>query len=147
MKAIRTAYEALTLLVLAGVPAGLCVATQGLRVQPLETVMVDLGEGEVTLQDVVSWGPRVLWVDARPDDAFAENHVPGALPLTFENWEVQLFDLLDVVQAEQRLVVYCGSASCGTSREVAVRLREVIGSVASVYVLHGGWDVLKGFSP
>ena len=40
---------------------------------------------------------------------------------------------------EKRVVVYCSSESCGSSREVARRLREEA-RLKDVFVLEGGWE-------
>ncbi|PYK22407.1 MAG: hypothetical protein DME56_01170, partial [Verrucomicrobia bacterium] len=35
----------------------------------------------VTVDQARAWGDTAIWVDARPDDEFARDHVPGALSL------------------------------------------------------------------
>ena len=35
----------------------------------------------VTVTQARAWGENAIWVDARPDNEFARDHVPGALPL------------------------------------------------------------------
>jgi hypothetical protein len=43
------------------------------------------------------------------------------------------------------VVVYCSSEACGTSRQVADRIRKLdLGP--KVKVLFGGWDAIKGSS-
>ena len=69
--------------------------------------------------------------------------MPGALPLGPGSWDDQLFGVLEAIEPGRRVVIYCESVSCGTSREVADRLREVLGDAAEVYVLHGGWDAWR----
>ena len=98
---------------------------------------------EVSVRRAVALGEGVLWVDARPEGRFAAERVPGALPLTLGGWDNQLFDVLDAVVPGEPVVVYCESVSCGTSREVADRLRGVLGDAAEVYALHGGWDAWR----
>jgi hypothetical protein len=34
----------------------------------------------VTVTLARTWGENAIWVDARPDNEFAQDHVPGALP-------------------------------------------------------------------
>jgi hypothetical protein len=46
------------------------------------------------------------------------------------------------IAAAQRVVIYCGDENCGTSRQVAERIRKLdLGP--QVLVLNGGWRALK----
>jgi rhodanese-related sulfurtransferase len=96
---------------------------------------------EVTLAAARAWGRSVLWVDARPDADFAHAHIPGALPLNEDRWDELLPGILDQWQSQSspKVVVYCSSLSCQTSREVARRLREEV-NLPNVFVLQGGWE-------
>lgn len=96
----------------------------------------------VTVEQAKAWGDNVLWLDARPNEQFAEAHYPAALPLNQEHWNEMLPPIFAAWKPEKRIVVYCGSESCGTSREVAQRLRDEA-HWENVYVLTGGWDVLR----
>src|SRR5438093_8036697 len=40
----------------------------------------------VTVAQAHAWGENVIWVDARPDEEFAHDHVPGALSLNEDRW-------------------------------------------------------------
>ena len=40
------------------------------------------------------------------------------------------------------VVVYCGDENCGTSQQIARRIRD-LGMGADVHVLHGGWRTLQ----
>jgi rhodanese-related sulfurtransferase len=94
---------------------------------------------EVTLPAARAWGRSVLWVDARPDADFVRAHIPGALPLNEDRWDELLPPLLDQWDTTRKVVVYCSSLSCQTSREVARRLREQV-NLPNVFVLQGGWE-------
>ena len=37
----------------------------------------------VTVDQARAWGDSSIWVDARPDEDFARDHVPGAASFTF----------------------------------------------------------------
>jgi rhodanese-related sulfurtransferase len=52
------------------------------------------------------WGD-VLWVDAQSAAAYGRSHIPGALPLSEENWDVQFESILARWTPENRIVVYC----------------------------------------
>jgi rhodanese-related sulfurtransferase len=110
----------------------------------------------VTVAQARSWGSEAIWIDARPDDQFASEHVPGALQLNEDRWNELLPQMLAAYSPEKRVVVYCGSEGCGASREIARKLRDEAQSLANspdvtmsnlgkalkknVFVLEGGWE-------
>ena len=83
-----------------------------------------------------------IWIDARPQGEFESEHVPGALLLNEDRWNELLPQVLAVWAPEKRLIVYCSSESCGSSREIAHRLRKEAG-LTNVFVLEGGWEAWK----
>lgn len=94
---------------------------------------------EVTLEQARDWGDTVLWLDARPDAQFNEDHIPTALSLNEDRWNELLPQALAAWSPGKRVVVYCSSQSCEASHEVALRLREEA-QLKDVFVLHGGWE-------
>ena len=92
-----------------------------------------------TVAQARAWGENVIWVDARPDEDFARDHVPGALSLNEDRWNELLPQFLATWSPEKRVVVYCSSQSCNASREVARRLRDEA-QLKNVFVLQGGWE-------
>ena len=93
----------------------------------------------VTVTQARAWGENAIWVDARPDNEFAGDHVPGALPLNEDRWNELLAQFLAAWSPEKKVVVYCGSEGCNASREVARRLRKEA-QLPNVFVLEGGWE-------
>ncbi len=93
----------------------------------------------VTVAQAKSWGDSTLWIDARPDEEFARDHVPGALQLNEDRWNELLPQMLAAWSPEKRIVVYCSSQSCGSSREIAQRLRTDT-ALPNIFVLAGGWE-------
>jgi rhodanese-related sulfurtransferase len=93
----------------------------------------------VTVDRAHAWGNAAIWVDARPDDEFARDHVPGALSLNEDRWNELLPQVLATWSPGKRVVVYCSSLSCNASREVARRLRKEA-QLSDVFVLEGGWE-------
>ena len=83
-----------------------------------------------------------IWIDARPQEEFEREHVPGALLLNEDRWNELLPQVLALWAPEKRVVVYCSSESCGSSREIAHRLRKEAG-LTNVFVLQGGWEAWK----
>ena len=100
---------------------------------------LDRSSEMVNLDQVQSWGTNAIWVDARPDNEFEQDHVPDAIPLNEDRWNELLPTLLARWSLEKKIVVYCSSQSCNASREVARRLRDEAG-LKDVFVLQGGWE-------
>ena len=93
----------------------------------------------VTVAQARAWGGNAIWVDARPDNEFARDHVPGALSLNEDRWGELLPQFLAEWSPEKKIVVYCSSQGCNASREVARRLRTEA-QLKNVFVLKGGWE-------
>ena len=93
----------------------------------------------VTVDQAHTWGANAVWVDARPDDEFARDHVPNALSLNEDRWNELLPQFLAAWSPGKKIIVYCSSVGCNASREVARRLRKEA-QLPDVYVLKGGWE-------
>lgn len=98
-----------------------------------------LAPGEVALSTAQSWKNKVLWLDARSEKDFRENHIPGAILLNEDDWDALLSKVLDAWDKDKIIVVYCSSRGCHASHEVARRLREEV-RLPQVHVLKGGWE-------
>ena len=85
------------------------------------------------------WGENALWVDARPDEEFARDHVPGAVSLNEDRWNELLPQFLATWSPGKKVVVYCSAEGCDLAREVAERLRKEA-QLKDVFVLDGGWE-------
>jgi rhodanese-related sulfurtransferase len=92
-----------------------------------------------TVAQARAWGENVIWVDARPEEEFAQDHVPEALSLNEDRWNELLPQFLVAWSPGKKVVVYCSSLSCNASREVARRLRREA-QIPDVFVLEGGWE-------
>ena len=104
----------------------------------------ELGEGEICLADVAG---DVLWVDARSRAEWMESGIEGSVlwnldPREDES-EMEAGVAIRMAAGAELVVVYCGSESCGTSRQIAERIRR-LGLGLPVKTLHGGWDALEG---
>lgn len=93
----------------------------------------------VTVAQARAWGENVIWVDARPDEEFARDHVPGALSLNEDRWNELLPQFLAAWSPGKKVVVYCSAESCDLAREAAERLRKEA-QISDVFVLEGGWE-------
>ena len=123
-------------------------ATYWVKGPPERSVRCDpakLQPDEVCLERVMrEWQGRVLWVDARPRGEWQRNGMPGALLWNLDpNENMQAFEaevagrMLDGT----KVIVYCDNENCGTSRQVAGRIKTLqLGN--EVFVLYGGWRAL-----
>ena len=93
----------------------------------------------VSVDEARALGGNAIWIDARPDNEFARDHVPGALSLNEDRWNELLPQFLAVWSPEKKVVVYCSAEGCDLAREVAERLRKEAG-LTDVFVLDGGWE-------
>jgi rhodanese-related sulfurtransferase len=98
---------------------------------------------EIDLKTAARWGKNTLWVDARPRAEFERGHIPGAVLLNEEEWERQIDAFLDAWRHDLKVVVYCSSASCDASHEVASRLKTEAPQIMNVFVLKGGWETWR----
>jgi rhodanese-related sulfurtransferase len=105
---------------------------------PLPWAEPELAAGEIHLVDARALD--VIWIDARSEAAYQSDHIPGAILLNEEHWESGILELMGtwLMQAKP-IIVYCSSESCGTSKQIADRLREALPD-AEIYSLKGGWD-------
>ncbi|KAB2642108.1 MAG: rhodanese-like domain-containing protein [Verrucomicrobia bacterium] len=100
---------------------------------------------EVCLERVMrEWQGRVLWVDARPRSDWQRNGLASAAL-----WNLDASENMQTFEAEvaarmidsPRVVVYCNNENCGSSRQVAERIKTLrLGN--EVFVLYGGWRAL-----
>ena len=133
---LRAVRQALLLIALACLPAiGQAIyfrdkVSWQSPIPPSELVGVDQAR---------AWGDSAIWVDARPDEEFARDHVPGAVSLNEDRWNESLPQFLPKWSPEKQVVVYCSAQSCNAAREVAKRLRDEA-QLKNVFVLQGGWE-------
>jgi len=93
----------------------------------------------INVEQARGWGDVVIWVDARPADEFARDHVPGAFSLNEDRWNELLPQFLANWSPDKKVVVYCSAESCNAARDVAKRLRDEA-QLQNVFVLQGGWE-------
>ena len=87
---------------------------------------------------------NVLWVDARSRDEWQKNGYPNSILWNLDPKEDALkmeADAAMKIGDYKRVVVYCSSQACGTSREVAKRIRK-LDFGPEVKALHGGYPAL-----
>lgn len=110
------------------------------RAPALYLVQEPLRNDEVSMQVIQErWKGDVLWIDARIQEQYDAEHIPGALLLNEQKFEQQLVTYLDILQTNSKpIVVYCSAAKCDASRHVLERLKQVL-PIENAFVLKGGW--------
>lgn len=105
-------------------------------------------EDEATLERVTGeWQNRVIWLDARPDEQFLQEHIPGARPLNEQQFDSQLVELFDLLQtAEVPVILYCSGERCEAARRVRERLLQIV-PIERCFILKGGWPAWKAAQP
>ncbi len=111
-----------------------------------------LPPGRVCLDTLQAQGlDRVIWIDARSESDYEINHImlsdnrafpirPGA---RFESLADAAIDrLVSAAERGEKVVVFC-TRECTSAEEIADRLRGLGMIDAPIYVLEGGWEVLK----
>ena len=93
----------------------------------------------VTVDQAKAWSDNALWIDARPGNEFAADHVPGALSLNEDHWNELFPAFRERWSPEKKIVVYCSAESCNLAKDVAKRLRDEA-QLQNVFVLKGGWE-------
>jgi rhodanese-related sulfurtransferase len=99
-----------------------------------------LAEDELVMEQVQNdFGDQVLWLDARPTEQYEAAHLPGAKPLNEQGFDAQLFELIELLQTNEKpIVIYCGGERCEASRKIKQRLLDAF-PLENVWVLKGGW--------
>lgn len=107
----------------------------------------NLEEGEICLADVEG---NVLWVDARSRGEWEENGLDGSVLWNLDPKEdvngMESGAVTAIAAGVDLVVVYCSSEACGTSKQIADRIR-ALDLGPPVKTLRGGWDALRDSNP
>jgi len=88
-------------------------------------------------------GEPVLWIDARSRREFEKGHLADAILLNTDEWGDLMYQHQNRLQKAMGhpIIVYCDGSGCQKSKEIAERLRELLG-LDPVFVLKGKWRKL-----
>lgn len=104
----------------------------------------ELKADEICLQSIPK-NLEIVWIDARSRKDWQQNGLAGSLLWNLDsNEDMQAFEAEVAMKAALHpyAIVYCDDVQCGTSRQIAERIRKLdLGT--EVYVLHGGWRALN----
>jgi rhodanese-related sulfurtransferase len=139
--------QAVILLALAAVAAAVTYHFHP-RAPALYLSQAPLRDDEVNLAQIQErWQGKVIWLDARPADIFAQGHIPGAHLLNEQGFMEQLMEITDILQTtDQPVIIYCGGEKCEASRTIRKKLLEFV-PLEECYVLQGGWPAWKAAQP
>ena len=114
------------------------------RAPSLYLVEEPLRNDEVSMKVIQErWQGKVLWIDARIQEQYDAEHVPGAVLLNEQHFEEQLFGLLDTLQTNTKpIILYCNAAKCDASRKILEHLKRML-PIENAFVLKGGWNAWK----
>jgi rhodanese-related sulfurtransferase len=123
---LKSVRDAVLILLCAAVPAAAMYSLKS-QIPPAKVIATPIGED-------------VLWIDARSEEDFAKEHIPGALSLNEKNWEHALPRLFETWQPPRPIIVYC-AAGCRASAKIAAKLTEL--GIEPVRVMEGGYEEWK----
>jgi rhodanese-related sulfurtransferase len=104
--------------------------------------VLELATDEITIEMALEFPSDTIILDARSPKEFSESRIANAINLSEENFEEQVGVFLDVWNPDSKIIVYCSSSSCSSSRNIANRLRDEF-QIKNVYVLKGDWREWK----
>jgi len=86
---------------------------------------------------------EAVFVDARPEDEFANAHVPGAVSVPFQSLEDHFPTLGKLLDSGKDLVVYCSNRECDDALFLATELQAMGAERLVLYV--DGFDLWKEY--
>jgi rhodanese-related sulfurtransferase len=146
----RSLLQAITIILLSGVFG---LAVNGLRADGIP--LVERWQEKVLNEQLTGGLPAVslkeakeahakgdaLFVDARDAAFYEEGHIPGALSLPVQDFEMVFPRLKEQLLAAPRLITYCDSASCEMSVELTEKL--LFAGFNQVEIFTGGMQQWK----
>jgi len=82
-------------------------------------------------------GSHIIF-DARSLADYEEGHLPGAMPLPFEEVNEQFIQYQDILFPEQPIMTYCSGKDCDDALELGIYLRKQ--GFTNLVLYLGGWD-------
>lgn len=87
-------------------------------------------------RNLMAGGAKVL--DARPEEEFAEGHIPGAMLFDYYELGRYMEEVLPLLSREERIVVYCSGRECDDAELLARELYTL--GFTRLYVYKGGYE-------
>ena len=80
---------------------------------------------------------QAVFIDARPEAAYLEGHIRGALCLPWQEAEDRCFEMIEQIPPEKHIITYCDGATCDLCDKLAVFLCDL--GFDKVSALPNGW--------
>ncbi len=141
------------LVLLLGLALG--VAVNGIRPQGLSwaqdwsaTKAAAVPEDElITAEEALALHGKahVIFIDARPAEAFAQGHVPDAVSLPYDPFATDLSERIARLPPDKTFIVYCDGVGCPLGNDLAQLMR--LDGLERVLVMSeglGGWKAAGG---
>ncbi|MBK1792339.1 rhodanese-like domain-containing protein [Persicirhabdus sediminis] len=148
MNPVKTILQACAITIAALIVTAALWFTLG---EPERTIPCDpatLSQPEICLQTVINdWAnENVLWVDARLYKEWQTDGMPDSVLLSTDDeehdYETLLGEAAERIITADRVVIYCKTTGCGTSKAIANKL--IADQMnPNCYALHGGWQALQ----
>lgn len=101
-----------------------------------------MGTQVMPRQALSLWGkPDIVFLDARSSEAFAREHVPGAVNLPYDPFAPDLAERIAALPKTRMYIVYCDGVGCPLSSDLAQLMR--LEGLDRVLVLAGGIEEWK----
>lgn len=81
---------------------------------------------------------RHIVFDARPAADYDAGHIPGALPLPYEEFDLQFEPYAGILTPQQAILSYCSGVECDDALLLLVQLRGL--GFTNVVLFAGGWE-------
>ncbi len=82
---------------------------------------------------------QAVFIDARPEFAYDQGHIQGALCLPWEAAEDKCFDVVTEIPEGKKIITYCDGATCDLCDHLAIFLRDL--GFEDVQALTNGWSL------
>jgi len=82
---------------------------------------------------------HAVFIDARPESAYNQGHIQGALSLPWNQAEEKCFEVVENIPSGKKIITYCDGATCDLCDKLAVFLCDL--GFDQVQALLNGWTV------
>ena len=90
--------------------------------QKNDVIMDELEIGDVTYAKKLYDSGKVLFVDARSAEDYADGHIKGAYLLPFGEFGARIENFMELFELDKPIVTYCSGRTCEDSHNLAQQL-------------------------
>jgi rhodanese-related sulfurtransferase len=76
------------------------------------------------IRQIVKYNKRII-LDVRPREIYNQGHLPGALSFPLSRFDENIVQILDSIEQQSPLLLYCSSVECTDSHTFAKRLQSL----------------------